>query len=126
MAEKTTQKELFARIAETMSEDAEVVALCEKYIEQLSRPRKKRENTEAIEFRAAVATAMEDAGIPMTLKEIADVMGVSYQKVRPALTALQDAGVVHVQEKTSAKEKDHFYLDSAEVAADVEDDSEVF
>ena len=125
MAEKTTQKELFARIAEVMSDDAEVVAMCEKYIDQLSRPRKKRENTEVAEFRAAVATAMEDAGIPVTLQELAEIMGASYQKVRPALTALQEAGVVHVQEKTSAKEKDHFYLDSAEVADDVEED-EVF
>ena len=60
MTEKMTRKEMFELIAATMADNAEVVAMCEKYIEQLSKPRKKKENYEAIEFAAGVATWMAE------------------------------------------------------------------
>ena len=45
-----TQKEMFATIMELCSDHEDVVAFCEKKIEQLSKPRKRKENTAAIEF----------------------------------------------------------------------------
>ena len=68
---KTTRKDLYARIMEVMSNDPEVVELCEKQIEQLSRPRKKKVNAALEELAAAVATHMADGG-EFTNKELVE------------------------------------------------------
>ena len=62
MAEtKATQKELFARIMEAMADDPQVVELCEKNIERLSRPRKKKVTEEMMNLGAEVTTYMSEA-----------------------------------------------------------------
>ena len=69
MAEtKVTRKELFARIAEVMANDPEVVEMCGKYIEQLSRPRKKKVNESMIAIGTEVLGHM--GAEPMTNKEL--------------------------------------------------------
>ena len=71
--EKVTQKELFARIAETMKDDPAVVELCEKNIERLSRPRKKKVSDEMIELASGVATHLaEDPNAEFTNKELVE------------------------------------------------------
>lgn len=104
MTEKATRKELFARIAEAMAEDKEVVEMCDKYIEQLSKPRKKTVNKEAEEFAAALATHMAEVAAPMTISELAEQMGVAWQKVSAALKRLigQDA-VIKIEGEGKAK-----------------------
>lgn len=104
MTEKATRKELFARIAEVMADDQEVVEMCGKYIEQLSKPRKKAVNKEAEEFAAALATHMAEVAAPMTISELAEQMGVAWQKVSAALKRLigQDA-VIKIEGEGKAK-----------------------
>ena len=94
MADKITRKDLFARIAETMKDDPEVVAMCEKYIAQLSKPRVHKTKPEVVEFRAAVASYLADAEEPMTNKELATAMNVSAQKMAAALRWLVENGNV--------------------------------
>ena len=104
MTEKATRKELFARIAEVMADDQEVVEMCGKYIAQLSKPRKKAVNKEAEEFAAALATHMAEVAVPMTISELAEQMGVAWQKVSAALKRLveQDA-VIKIEGEGKAK-----------------------
>ena len=95
MAEiKVTRKDLFARIAEEMAHDAEVVAMCEKYIAQLSKKRERKANPEVEEFRASLASFLANAEGPMTNKEIAAAMGVSTQKSAAGLRYLVEKGLV--------------------------------
>lgn len=91
---KATRKELFERIANYMMDDAEVVAMCEKYIAALSKPRKKKENYEAIEFAAGVATWMSEHEGAFTNKELAAAFEVSPQKMSAALRRLVEEGTV--------------------------------
>jgi hypothetical protein len=94
MAEKITRKDLFARIAETMNDDAEVVAMCEKYIAQLSKPRVHKTKPEVVEFREAVAEYLAGAEGPLTNKELSGALGVSHQKMAAALRWLVGEGRV--------------------------------
>lgn len=95
MAEKKiTRKDLFVRIAEEMAHDAEVVEMCNKYIEQLSKPRERKANPEVETFRAAVLEMLQGAAGPMTNKEIAAEMAVSTQKSAAALRNLVERGAV--------------------------------
>lgn len=95
MAEKKiTRKDLFARIAETMADDAEVVAMCEKYIEQLSKPRERKVKPEVEMFREAVLAMLQEATGPMTNKEVAEAMQVSPQKASAALRFLVERNLV--------------------------------
>ena len=94
MAEKITRKDLFARIAETMKDDHEVVEMCEKYIAQLSKPRVHKTKPEVVEFRAAVLAALDNAEGPLTNKELATAMSVSAQKMAAALRYLVGEGQV--------------------------------
>lgn len=95
MAEtKATRKELFERIVTVMADDAEVVEMAEKYIAQLSKPRKKTENKEAAEFRAAVATFLDEHEGAFTNAEMAEAFGVSAQKMSAALRRLVADDVV--------------------------------
>lgn len=106
MAEKKiTRKELFERIANAMADDPEVVEMAEKYIAQLSKPRKKSENKEAAEFRAAVATWLADHEGAYTLAEIAADMDVSWQKVSAAVRRLVDEGAAVRVEPENKKDK---------------------
>lgn len=105
MAEKTTRKDLFERIATEMAHDAEVVEMCEKYITSLSKPRKKTENKEAKEFRAAVATWLSEHEGAYTLAEIAADMDVTWQKVNSACRTLADEGVAIRVEPENKKDK---------------------
>ena len=94
MAEKITRKELFVRIAETMNDDPEVVAMCEKYIEQLSKKRVSKPKPEVVEFRAAVADYLNEHEGPHTNKELAGELEVSAQKMAATLRYLVGEGIV--------------------------------
>ena len=121
MAEKKiTRKELFARIAEVMAGDPEVVEMCEKEIARLSKPRKPRENKAAIAFAEDVFALLEGADGPMTNGEIAGAMSngaqkgeegyVSFQKVAAAIRRLEGEGRVTRIKGEKAKDKDTFVL----------------
>lgn len=98
MTEKATRKELFERIVNVMADDAEVVEMAEKYIAQLSKPRKKTENKEAAAFRAAVATWLSEHEGAYTNAELAAAMGVSSQKMAAALRRLvADDAVIRIE-----------------------------
>lgn len=119
MAEKKiTRKELFARIAEVMANDAEVVEMCEKEIARLSKPRKPRENKAAIAFAETVHEFLAGADHPMTNGEIATALSngaekgedgyVSFQKVAAAVRRLEgEERVVRIKGE-KAKDKDTF------------------
>ena len=93
MAEtKTTQKDLYARIATLLADDPEIVAFCEKKIAQIernaARPRKTKVNQEVIDFREDVFRKLCEIGTPLTNKELAAEFGVSAQKMSAALRTL--------------------------------------
>lgn len=121
MAEKKiTRKELFARIAEVMADDAEVRELCEKEIARLSRPRKPRENKAAIAFAEVVAEFLENAEEPLTNGDIAGALSggaqkgeegyVSFQKVAAAIRRLEGEDRVVRIKGEKAKDKDTFRI----------------
>ena len=121
MAEKKiTRKELFARIAEVMAGDPEVVEMCEKEIARLSKPRKPRENKAAIAFAEDVFALLEGTDGPMTNGEIAGAMSngaqkgeegyVSFQKVAAAIRRLEGEGRVTRIKGEKAKDKDTFVV----------------
>ena len=95
---KTTQKDLFARIANLLADDPEIVAFCEKKIDQLeraaARPRKPKTNPEAAAFRADVFAQLAEKDEPATNKELAAEFGVSAQKMSAALRFLVKDGRV--------------------------------
>ena len=95
MAEtKATRTDLFERIISVMADDPEVVEMAEKYVAQLTKPRKKTENKEAAEFRATVATWLSEHEGAYTNAELAEAMGVSAQKMSAALRRLVADDVV--------------------------------
>lgn len=98
MEKTTTRKELFARIKETMAGDAEVVAMCDKYIEALSKPAKVK--PEVLEFRAALTTFMSEQTEPMTNKAIAEALEVNSQRCAAGLRFLVGEGLVIRDEST--------------------------
>ena len=95
---KTTQKDLYARIATYMADDPEIVAFCEKKIAQIeknaSRPRKPKVNQEVVDFRENVFSALAEKGEPTTNKELAAEFGCSAQKMSAALRYLVGEGRV--------------------------------
>lgn len=99
MAEtKATRKELFERIINVMADDLEIVEMAEKYIAQLSKPRKKTENKEAAEFRASVATWLDEHEGAFTNAELTEAFGVSAQKMSAALRRLvADEVVIRIE-----------------------------
>ena len=105
MAEKMTQKEMFAHIAEALAGDAQVVEFCEKKIAQLSKPRKPRVNSEAIAFAEDVYATLKEAEVPATNMELAQSFEVSSQKMAAALRRLVEEGKVIRQEGEKAKDK---------------------
>ena len=99
MAEtKTTQKDLYARIATLLADDPEIVAFCEKKIAQLernaARPRKTKVNQEVVDFREDVFNKLVEIGEPVTNKDMAAEFGVSAQKMSAALRFLVQQGRV--------------------------------
>ena len=111
MAEtKVTRKELFERIIDAMADDREVVEMCEKYVAQLSKPRKKTENKDAAEFRAAVATWLAEHEGAYTNAELAEAMAVSAQKMSAALRVLVNEDAVIRIEPENKKDKPAFTL----------------
>ncbi len=95
---KTTQKDLYARIATEMAYDEEIVAFCQKKIEQIeknaARPRKPKVNQEVVDFREDGFTALVEKVAPVTNKEMAAEFGVSAQKMSAALRFLVKEGRV--------------------------------
>lgn len=95
---KTTQKDLYTRIATLLADDPEIVEFCEKKIDQLdraaARPRKAKVNQEVVDFREGVFTALVEKDAPVTNKEMAAEFGVSAQKMSAALRFLVKEGRV--------------------------------
>jgi len=95
---KTTQKDLYNRIMAEMNYDEEVVAFCQKKLDQLARnaarPRKTKVNLEAEQFRADVLANLAEKDAPVTNKEMAAEFGVSAQKMSAALRFLVKEGRV--------------------------------
>ena len=99
MAEiKTTQKDLYTRIANLLADDPEIVEFCQKKIAQIernaARPRKAKVNTEVVEFRNSVYAKLAEFGEPKTNKEMAAEFGCSAQKMSAALRFLVKEGRV--------------------------------
>lgn len=95
---KTTQKDLYARIATALADDPEIVAFCEKKIAQIernaARPRKTKVNQEVVNFREDVFNKLAEMGEPVTNKDMAAEFGVSAQKMSAALRFLVKEGRV--------------------------------
>ena len=93
---KTTQKDLYARIAVAMADDPEIVEFCQKKIAQIernaARPRKTKVNQEVIDFREDVYNTLAHKDAPVTNKEMAAEFGVSAQKMSAALRFLVKEG----------------------------------
>lgn len=85
-----TQKELFIRIAEAMSEDTEVVEFCSKKIEQIenrkSTPRKP--SAETVAMRAAILTYLSENTDPVNAAAVGEAMGISSRQASGMLTYL--------------------------------------
>ena len=91
---KSTRKEIFMRIKDGMADDAEVVEMCDKYIEQLSKKRETKAQKAAAEFAETVEDYLEAIGVAATNRDIAAAFDVSGQKVTGALRKLMTEGVV--------------------------------
>lgn len=95
---KTTQKDLYARIATLLADDIEIVEFCQKKIDQIerakARPRKTKVNLEVEKFRADVLEKLAEKDHPVTNKEMAAEFGCSAQKMSAALRVLVKDGKV--------------------------------
>lgn len=93
MAEKMTQKQMYAFIAEQMADYAEVVEFCEKKIEQLSKERKPRKTAEDVIARREAAMAiLAGADGPMAGKAVAEAAGMTPGQATAALRWLVEQG----------------------------------
>ena len=130
--QKTTRKDLFTRIIVAMSEDAEVVAMCEKYIEQLSKPRVVKVKPEQEAFRADVLGLLKTFEDGATNKEMcakyAEEHGetVSAQKMAAALRWLVQNGDAETMETAKSDPKRYIVLpDDGEFESDSEPDPSI-
>jgi len=130
--QKTTRKDLFTRIIAAMSEDAEVVAMCEKYIEQLSKPRVVKVKPEQEAFRADVLDLLKTFEDGATNKEMcakyAEEHGetVSAQKMAAALRWLVQNGDAETMETAKSDPKRYIVLpDDGDVEFDSEPDPSI-
>lgn len=109
---KATRKELFARIANVMADDEEVVVMCQKYIEQLSKKYEPKEKPEVEKFRSDVLFILmclteDDVDKFVTSKEVREAYcekfedQVSAQKVSSALRKLVEMEEAICQEATT-------------------------
>lgn len=89
---KTTQKDLYARMAVLLEEYPDLVEFCMKKIAQLernaARPRKTKVNQEVVDFREKVYEKLVEIDEPVTNKDMAAEFGVSAQKMSAALRFL--------------------------------------
>lgn len=114
--QKTTRKDLFNRIIAAMSEDAEVVAMCEKYIEQLSKPRVVKVKPEQEAFRADVLDLLKTFEDGATNKEMCAKYAeehdeaVSAQKMAAALRWLVQNGDAETLETAKSDPKRYIVL----------------
>ena len=109
MAEKITQKQIFAHIAEVMADDEMVVEFCEKKIAQIearaAKPRSPRKpKPEVVEFRAKVAEFLEGADGPVCAADVRDAFDVSIQKASAALRFLVKDGKAETVESEKARD----------------------
>lgn len=129
MTETMTKKEMFELAKEAMlgtvtldDEQVEaIVTMFDKQIEQLSKKREPKVNTEAIEFAASVATYMAEYEQPedfegFTNKMLAEAFEVSPQKMAAALRRLVNEDAVIRHEPETAKGVALFTLASNEDA----------
>ena len=103
---KITRKDLFMRIADVMCDDEEVVAMCDKYIAQLSVRRAAKAKPEVEEFRRAVLVMLEAQEEPITNKQMCELWReqggeVSAQKMAAALRWLVANGYATRQDPES-------------------------
>lgn len=119
MTTKTTQKDLYTRIATFMAEDPEVVEFCNKKIAQIeraaARPRKTKVNEELEAFRTDVFDALNAKTEPVTNKEMAAEFGCSSQKMAAAIRYFEKAGRV-TRIKNEKKSGPDFFVVADEVA----------
>ena len=97
--EKMHEKDYYNMIAETMADNADVVAFCEKKIAALdakaqkAKERAAKKAAEGDELMEAIANVLTDE--PMTLAEIVDAVGadgLTPNKVSPRAKKLVEAG----------------------------------
>ena len=114
MAEKITQKQMFALIAEKCADDEMIVEFCEKKIAQLDKrktsPRKP--NPEVQERRDAILNHLAGVGA-QTTKEIADALGFTSPQVSGALRGLVNAGAVKAIEPEKKSQPKRYELANA-------------
>lgn len=109
---KVTRKDLFARIREAMSNDAEVVEMCDKYIAQLSKPRKKSNaEVEAMSnWRQCVLTWLAEQEEPVTQAIAGEALEVTPAKAGAALRWLVGEGYAVVVDTGNKKDPKHYAL----------------
>lgn len=119
MAEKITQKQMFALIAEKCADDEKIVEFCNLKIAQLDKrkatPRKP--NPEVQERRDAVMNYLGEVGA-QTTKEIADALGFTSPQVSGALRGLVNAGAVKVIEPDKKSQPKKYDLADADNGSD--------
>ena len=94
MAEKMTQKQMFALIAEKCADEPMIVEFCEQKIAQLDKPRKPRKTAEdVLERREAALTVLKTAAGPMAGKAIAEAAGMTPGQATAALRYLVTQGM---------------------------------
>lgn len=113
MAEKITQKQMFAMIAEKCADDEQIVAFCNMKIQQLENrkasPRKA--NPEVQQRREDILNFLAGQEGAMTVKDIADNLGFSSPQVTGALRGLVKTGEVEVVEpEQKSKSKAYIYV----------------
>ena len=131
MAEKITQKQIFAHIAEVMADDEMVVEFCEKKIAQIearaAKPRTPRKpKPEVVEFRAKVEEFLETADGPIAAADVRDAFEVSIQKASAALRYLVKEGKAEVVESEKASDPKRYAAAGGETFADGESPAEQF
>ena len=107
-----TRKELFNRIAVEMADDPEVVAMCEKYIAALSKPRPRKANPEVTERQATIATWLSEQGegLGFTQAEVGEALGMKPAQAGFALRALVESGIAYVLEGKKSDPKRYGFV----------------
>lgn len=96
---KPTRKDMFAEIKTYIPAEAEHLhEMVDKYIEQLSKPRKHKVDPEVAEFREDVLNWAEELDKTFTAKDVAEAFQCSSQKASAALKALVEAGDLETTE----------------------------
>ena len=108
MAEKITQKQMFALIAEKCADDEQIVAFCEKKIAQLDNRKRapRKANPEVQERRDAIKDYLAGQENAVIVKDIADALGFTSPQVTGALRGLVNVGEVEIvepEQKSKAK-----------------------